>query len=351
MTHAERIRAMVNNQPVDRVGLSGWLHMPMVDRNVKDFTKATIDFTDNNGWDFVKLMSNGHYFAEAYGANIRWRNDPREWSGEILEYPIKNPDDLANLPVINPDENRVFQRELAIAKNVCDHYKGEVPVLATIFTPLTWVQEMINSTHPGPAMAYMAENPKEVHKACEALLETNKMLLDRFIEAGVDGIFLSTQWACRSLITKKQIEEFCRPYDKELLNYIKDRTWFNMLHIHYCEDLDFEEFKDYEGIQALNWENCTKVPDPSRLTSIKTVREMYPDKVIIGGIDQHNDFINADNDREAIKEVLRRRLLTALEECGDMRFIFAPGCALPLEVDRYVFTLMMEVVQEEGLAK
>ena len=64
----------------------------------------------------------------------------------------------------------------------------------------------------------------------------------------------------------------------------------------------------------------------SRLTSIKTVRDMYPDKVLIGGIDQHNDFVNADNDREAIKDVLRRRLLTALEECGDYRFIFAPGC-------------------------
>ena len=88
----------------------------------------------------------------------------------------------------------------------------------------------------------------------------------------------------------------------------------------------------------------------SKLTSIRQVRQMT-DKVIIGGIDQHNDFHNADNDREAIKDVLRRRLLTALEECGDDNFIFAPGCALPMDVDRYVFTLMQEVVLEEGLAK
>lgn len=351
MTSTERIKAMINNEPVDRVGVSGWLHMPMVDRNVKDFTKATIDFTDNNGWDFIKIMSNGHYFAEAYGAKIRWRNDPKEWSGEFLEYPVKNTDDLANLPVIDPDNNPVFQREIEIAKNLCEHYKGEKPVLATVFTPLTWAQEMIRSTEPAPLLAMMAENPKAVHKALESLLETNKRLLDRFIEAGIDGVFLSTQWASNALITNDQIAEFCRPYDKELLNYIKDRTWFNMLHIHYCEQLNFKEFEDYEGIQALNWENCTKVPDPSKLTSIKTVREMYPDKVLIGGIDQHNDFINADNDREALKAVLRNRLLEALKECGDYRFIFAPGCALPLDVDRYVFTLMMEVVQEEGLVK
>lgn len=143
MTHTERIRNMVEHKPVDRVGISGWVHMPMVDRNVKDFTKATIDFTDNMNWDFIKLMSNGHYFAEAYGAQIRWRNDPKEWSGEILRYPVRSAQDAANLPVLDPKENPVFQRELQIAKNVTQHYAGSVPVIATIFTPLTWLQEMV----------------------------------------------------------------------------------------------------------------------------------------------------------------------------------------------------------------
>ncbi|MCB6366762.1 hypothetical protein LI291_11320 [Intestinibacillus massiliensis] len=349
MTKTERLRAMVEKKPFDRIGLSGWVHMPMVDRNVRDFTKATIDFTDNNDWDFVKLMSNGHYFADAYGAKIRWRNDPKEWSGEFLEYPVKTPEDVANLPVIDPDTNAVFQREIQLAKNVCGHYHGDVPVLATIFTPLTWLQEMISSTNPAPVMQLMAEHPQYVHKALEALLETNKKLLDRMIEAGIDGIFLSTQWGCRDLISKAAQDEFCHPYDLELLNYIKGRTWFNMFHIHYCENLTFGEYLDYP-IQALNWENCTRIPDMSKLTSIKQVREMT-DKVLIGGIDQHHDFHNAENDRDAIKETLRRRLVTALEECGDSRFIFAPGCALPMDVDRYVFTLMREVVEEEGILK
>ena len=195
MTKAERIRAMTEGRPVDRAGISGWLHMPMVDRYVKDFTKATIDFTDNMGWDFVKLMSNGHYFAEAYGAEIRWRNDPKEWSGEILRYPARTAEDLAALAVLEPEENPVFRREIEIARNVCAHYNGDVPVLATIFTPLTWMQEMMRSTVPGPALQMMAEHPAEVHKALEALLETNKKLMDRMIEAGVDGFFVSTQWA------------------------------------------------------------------------------------------------------------------------------------------------------------
>ena len=349
MTHTERIRAMVDRKPVDRVGISGWVHMPMVDRNVKDFTKATIDFTDNMGWDFIKLMSNGHYFAEAYGAKIRWRNDPKEWSGEIIKYPIQSAEDAALLSVLNPKENPVFQREIQLAKNVIQHYQGEIPVLATIFTPLTWFQEMLNSCNPGPVLQMLADHKGEVHKALDALLQTNLLLLDEMMDAGIDGIFLSTQFGTADLLSKELRDEFCRPYDLALLNHIKDRTWFNMMHVHYCENLVMEEFMDYP-VQAYNWENCTACQDMSRLTSIRQVRSMT-DRVIIGGIDQHNDFHNKDNDREAIKETLKRRLYTAMEECGDYNFIFAPGCALPMDVDRYVFTLMQEVVMEEGLAK
>lgn len=348
MTPAERVKATLEGASVDRIPVTGWLHMPMVDRNVRDFTKATIDFTDNNSWDLVKLMSNGHYFAEAYGAEIRWRNDPKEWSGEILRYPVSTAKDAAELPVIKPYENRVFTRELDIARNVCDHYKGRVPVLATVFTPMTWLQEMIHSCHIGPALKLAMEDPEATHKALDALLETNLMLMDEFMNVGVDGFFIATQFGSKAMVSKEFREEFCRPYDLAMMERIKDRTWFNMLHIHYCEDLAIEEFVDYPGVQAINWENCTRIPDMSRLISVRQVREMT-DKVLMGGIDQHNDFVSPANDREEIKDRLRRRLETALTECGDHKFIFAPGCALPLDVDRYVFTLMLEVVEEFGL--
>lgn len=350
MTRSERIHAMAEGKSVDRAGISGWVHMPMVDRNVKDFTKAAIDFTENMNWDFIKVMSNGHYFADAYGAKIRWRNDPGEWSGEFLEYPIKTVSDVLNLPVLEPENNPVFVREIQVVKNLCRHYEGNTPVLATVFTPVTWLQEMISSTNPAPTLQLMAENKNEVHHALEALTETNLKLLDCFMEAGIDGIFLSTQFGTRALVSDAQYEEFEEPYIKRILEHIKKRTWFNMLHVHYCESLMFDKLVKLDGVHAYNWENCTAISDMSRLTSIRQLRSMT-DKVLIGGIDQHHDFYNKENDREAIKEVLRRRLVTSMEECGDLKFIFAPGCALPMDVDRYVFTLMNEVVQGEGLAK
>ena len=72
------------------------------------------------------------------------------------------------------------------------------------------------------------------------------------------------------------------------------------------------------------------------------------DKVLITGLARHYDYYNDNNNRDELKEFFRKRLLTVLNESQDKRVVFAPGCALPMDVDRYVFTLMKEVVEEEG---
>lgn len=341
MNSRERLKAMVEGRRVDRIGLSGWVHMPMVDTNPKDFARALINFTDYNEWDFIKVMSNGHYMAEAYGAEIDFSKDPHEWSGRFIRYPVNNPKEYENLKVLDPNKG-VLAREVELVKRLADHYKGEKPIIATIFTPLTWLQEMTASTMPGPTQAAMKYNAKEVHIGLSRLVETNKLFLDELIKAGIDGIFYATQYATRDVITQEQHEEFARPYDIELLDYIKDRTWFNMLHIHYNKNLMFEELADYP-VQAINWED--KGAADNERTSLTQARSIT-DKILIGGIDQHHDFYSKLNDREEIKSVLKERLLSSLAECPDKRFIFAPGCSLPMDVDRYVFTLMKEVVDE-----
>jgi uroporphyrinogen decarboxylase len=341
MNPTQRLKAMVNNEPVDRIGVSGWVHMSLVDRNPRDFAKATINFTRYNEWDFVKVMYNGHYLAEAFGADILFSNDPTEWSGQVQRYPINHPKDFLKLRVLDPKKG-VLAREIESTKRIIEHFKGEVPVLATIFTPLTWAQEITSSTRPGPIQAAMEYNPEELRKGLEIISETNIRFLEELINAGIDGIFYATQYASSELITKEQHAEFGRKYDLPALEFIKNKTWFNMLHIHHNRYLMFEEHIDYP-VQAFNWED--KRGSDEERTSIAQVRALT-DKIIIGGIEQHNDFYNADNNRESIKAVLKQRLLSSLEECGDKKFIFAPGCALPMDVNQYVFTLMKEVVDE-----
>lgn len=343
MTGAERIRAMLENKPVDRIGATGWIHMSAVDRYPDKFLKETIDFTDKNQWDFIKVMPNGHYFPEAYGADIEFLEDPTRWSGNIRRYPIVTAKDLENLPVLDPAENPVFAREVAVVKGLHDYYKGSVPLLPTLFTPLTWVQEMSQSTVAGPTLEFVRHHKEELHKALKALLDTSIKLVDSYVAAGADGFFIASQFAKKELLTEEEFEEFERPYSEALLEHINKKTWFNIFHVHGDKDLYIEKFAAYQ-VQALNWENVPHGLKEEEIASIAKVRSLT-DKIIIGGTDQHHDFYGT---KEEVKEKLKRRLETALAETKDNRLIFGPGCALPMDVDWDIFTLIREVAEEYG---
>ena len=68
MNASERLQNMLNGLPTDRPLFSAWGHvMNFCDRNAKDFAKATIDFQNANGFDFIKIMSNPYYLIEDTG--------------------------------------------------------------------------------------------------------------------------------------------------------------------------------------------------------------------------------------------------------------------------------------------
>jgi len=340
MSATSRIKALLAGEQLARPAIAGWFHLPLVDRDPGAFIQETIRLTDENQWDFVKVMSNGHYLAEAYGADIQFPDDPTQWSGVFRRYPITGVQDLATLPVLGRD-NPVLARETGIVRGLVNHYRGEVPVIATLFTPLTWLQELTQSTRPEPILAFLRQHPEAVRHALDAVLQTNLNFLDALLDAGIDGIFLATQFARSDLLSAEEFHAFCRPYDEALLNHVKDKTWFNILHIHGEHHLLFEPYLNYP-VQAFNWENVPHgVPDEQR-TRVADLRART-DKVLIAGIDQQQDFYVGGGNREAVKARLQQRLTQLREESGDRRIIFAPGCALPLDSDRRLFRLLAEI--------
>ncbi|QTF08679.1 hypothetical protein HC231_12775 [Brenneria izadpanahii] len=345
MTATSRIKALLAGESLAQPAISGWLHLPHVDRDPAAFIQETIRLTDENCWDFIKVMSNGHYMAEAYGADIVFSRDPAQWSGVFRRYPIASAADLPNLPALTAD-NPVLAREIGIIRGLARHYQGSVPLLATLFTPLTWIQEMTQSTQPGPTLAFIRNHPSALRQGLDALLQTNLNFLDALLQAGIDGIFLATQYARGDLLSAAEYQTFCRPYDEALLNHIKGKTWFNILHLHGESQLLFEPCIDYQ-VQAFNWENAPQSVTPSQRVGVARVRAMT-DKILIAGIDQNRDFHYDGGRRPAVKARLRQRLMQLREESGDRGFIFAPGCALPLDADARLFTLLAEISRDEG---
>lgn len=347
MTGTEKIQAMLQKKQVDMIGACGWVHTPEVDRRpVNEFVQKVIKMTDEHRWDFVKLMSNGWYTQEAYGEKLRFyeENIPLEYQktkrlADIEEVLIKDEVALETLPVLDTVANPVIRYNAEVVRQLAEHYRGDKPVLATVFTPSTLLPDLCGGNDR--FVEYIRQCPEKVHKALDALLESDKRIADAFIDAGADGLFISTKNTSPEMLPPEYFEEFSQSYDEKLLAHIKGRTWFNILHVHGQHNLYMETYTQYD-VQAINWENVPHGLTGKGVTTVADLRAMT-DKILIGGTDQFYDFYGT---QEEVKERFRMRLTTAVREAGDNRFIFAPGCSLPLDVPMENLHLIRTVVDE-----
>ena len=258
MTATERLRQMVEGKPVSEIGASGWLHSPGADRDRAEvFSSEIIRITDRSRWDFVKIMPNGVYNQEAHGSDIEY------FSGEmsledlkakrvfhIHNYLIQSPRQMEAFPVLDVSKNRVYQREIANVRALAEHYKGTVPILPTIFTPMHCIPEFVGGIDK--ARWYYENRPEAVDRMLQALVQTELQLVDAYIDAGADGFFFAQRYSNSDILSEAEFERFARPYDEMLLDRIKDRTWFNMIHVHGARHFFWDQFKTY-NVQAISW--------------------------------------------------------------------------------------------------
>lgn len=355
MNSYERIRAMVDGKPVDKVGISGWLHMPLVETHPKDFAKETINFTRNNDWDFCKIMYQAFYFTEDYGCEVEYTQDPLVWNGYIKRKAWHHPDDMLKIKPLDVTKG-FLGGYLEATKRICDGLKGEVPVIATVFSPLDVIKDNFGFWYPEIISTLIERNPKELKYALESITETEIRWVEELQKAGCDGIFYATQTARKECCSLEEYLEYGKKYSIPILEAANKDMWFNMMHIHGNNDIYFKENMDM-NVQAFNWEDLLG----ERRTTLSEARSMT-DKILCCGIELDKDFKCYDdesdrvvpssyspkrNDRDFVYRTLWNRLDAAVRDAGGKdKFIFAPGCALRLNDPRYRFTLVKEVVDD-----
>lgn len=325
----------------DKLPFVGWFHFPLADPYPDEFFAETTQTAQDYDWDLIKIMTCGNYIPVAYGADYEFSTNPQKWDGVFYSHPITCAADAAALEALTA-ENKTLADEVVIDGRIVDHYAGSRPVLATLFDPLSWVQELSTPMQPEFTIELMRSDPKALRHALDALQQTNRAFLDALIKVGIDGIFLASKFSTGALITPEEHREYVVPYLKDTAQQLKEGgCWFSMLHVHGDRDLYFDDLLDLD-YQAFNWESVGSAP---RMTSIADLREKT-DKILIAGIDHNRDF---EGTREQVIERLRVRLFDALDQNKGGAFIFGPGCTLPLTVDRSLFSGIREVVEEAGL--
>jgi uroporphyrinogen decarboxylase len=201
MTKRERIQAAIAGDPVDRVPYSLWSHLPMIDLDPVKNAEHTYDFYKKYDVDILKTMNNGMYSVEDFGAKTDFSDIPKGGVAKITDTPVKEPEDWLKIEPVSVNEG-ALAREQRYLKLLLDKTKGEVPVIFTVFSPLTTANKLCPSM-----MDHIRQgHGDKVKQALKAITETTCGLVQRVIELGADGIFFATQLSSYNLTE----ESFCQ---------------------------------------------------------------------------------------------------------------------------------------------
>ncbi|MFT8908194.1 MAG: uroporphyrinogen decarboxylase family protein [Lentilactobacillus diolivorans] len=334
MNHYERIKAALNFQPVDRVPVNLWAHLPEYDQNPKSLARKQVEFAQQYDFDFIKLMPFGLYAVEDYGAEIKYYAQ-RDHPAVLSKPGINHYSDWQKVEPL-PGNYGTYGKQVELAKYVREFSQGQLPFIQTIFNPLTNALKLAGNR----LVLDIKEHPDEVKQALEALTETTINFINENINAGVDGFFYATQTATANLFTREEYLEFGRPYDLKVLNAFKDKTWFNVAHIH-GDHTYFDLIADYP-VQALNWHDRSVAP------SLKEARRQT-NKALIGGLHElpYEDVETGSRPSilvtGSVNEV-EKHVQEAIDEVNGKGLIIGPGCVASQEVpDANIYALRSAV--------
>ena len=95
----------------------------------------------------------------------------------------------------------------------------------------------------------------KVLEAMKRITEGLCILARRYIEAGVDGVYMASLGAERRFgLTKEQFMEWIAPFDQMILQAVKEEKGYCFLHV--CNrDVNLEFYRDYDPAlyDVVNW--------------------------------------------------------------------------------------------------
>ena len=311
MNHWQRIEAALQGQATDRAPVALWRHFPEDDLDPDKLVAHTLAWQRQWQFDLVKFMPSGTYGVEDWGAISAYRGSPNG-AREVVKPAITRTDDWARLGALDVRQGSYGRQNRALAA-AARELAGEVPLLQTVFSPLTTARKLATEG----LFADLRCAPDALEQALGVITDvTIRFALDA-LEAGAHGVFFATQLASWRLLSAAEYERFGKAYDLQVLEALRGKARLNMLHAH-GHDVMFELLTDYP-VQMLNWHDRAAGP---------TLAEAAPRfaGLLVGGLNENATLLRGSE--AAIEGEVRE----ALAQTGGRRLLLGPGCVMPIAV-------------------
>ncbi len=291
--------------------MSFWGHVYHRESSASELVAHTLERWRRHRWDWIKLNPRKHYHVEGWGVRYRYGGVP-DAKPELESYPVRAPRDWTRIGPIPHDAGALGEQVEAV-RQLRAQLPAEVPILATVFTPLAILGEL---TEPPTVLRdHLASAPDQVAGAIETVTRVYERYVPELMRAGADGLFLATvDWGCRAYVSPDDLRRWSRPYDLRLLAAAGPSP-YHTLHVCKGDNLLFE-FADYP-VGAFSWD-ATAPGNPSLAEGLARLPG-----AVMGGI-AHEGALQESGPAAALAQYRR-----ALEETGGRRWLAAPGCSIP----------------------
>jgi uroporphyrinogen decarboxylase len=274
----QRIDRALRGLELDRPAFSLWHHFGL--KTPEAHARRTLEFHRAYRTDIVKVMSD---FPYPKGSGTKW------WELRVNNNPF--PDQIRALELIRAglDGNAYF--------------------IETIFN--SWNQaEKLSSKQELRRLS--RENPAALLDALEAINQSQIQHAKRALSTGASGILFSVANANPAEMSKADYIKFSAPFDRRLLEAISHAK-LTTLHLH----VDREYLDAVADLPAPVVNYSTHVTG----ISMADARKRFPDRVLMGGIDEHVY-------RKLTKDQIRTQAEEARHQSGP-KFVLSPGCSVP----------------------
>jgi uroporphyrinogen decarboxylase len=327
MDNKERIRALIMNQPIDRVPfISYFLGFLAVssDISLDDFFsrpevafRAGLETMEKLPWAGVRPAYDwADHGAWEFGGRIAWPRSDGNMTPYTPEPLVSSPDEVDRLPDPDPKETEWFS--LLNRFNELCAQNG-----FTVQLPSTSIMSPLSSILGGPnLMKWIIKYPESVQRLAGKVVRFYKKaarsIIDRY---GARCCSVNTQVPLESnnVISSEVFEEFCLPHIAELQGmYTESGVLATMVHL--CGD------------HKQNLAHWKKVPFPDRTIfsigddmDLKETGDTLGEKYILAG--NMSTTVIQVGTAEQVKGEVRRCLAQAKERPGG--FILMPACEWP----------------------
>jgi uroporphyrinogen decarboxylase len=186
----------------------------------------------------------------------------------------------------------------------------DVPVLQTIFSPLTMVAKILG----GPAPTQLLPHAPVLAEVLDRLADDVIAFARACLAAGADGLFFATQLAVQTDALPAFYRRFGVPSDLKVLHGLRAHSWALILHLH--GDRPMFELADEYPIDAVNWH--ARETEPSLAEGMRRTR-----RGLVGGVARTGAVLHGP------PQAVTQEVGDAMAQTGGRRFLVAPGCVLP----------------------